>query len=122
MVRDVDIQNIVMVDYMTSYVNNIDCHKVVSLADDEDEIWVINKNRFGKLHIEREWIYEIDGNTAKPFIKEYSADKIEKLLTRDDGQSLMSSRTLPTKPCEMNDPITKWVMNRNIEKIKNRGY
>ena len=122
MARDVDIQDIVMVDYMTSYATDSDCSKIIPLKDAEGEVWVLNKNRFGKLYIKKEWLYEIDGNVVKPLLNEYNFEEAERHLTMDDGQSLLKSHSIKTKPCELDDIITKWVIKRNIEKIKNRGY
>ncbi|MBR2674037.1 MAG: hypothetical protein IKE52_01075 [Mogibacterium sp.] len=114
---------------MTSYVQDIACSKIVSLKDDEGEVWVINKNRFGEMQVSRDFLYEITGDDTKPFreahpydTKEQIAEKARNHLTMDDGRSLKGSRSFRTKPCEMDDFLTRRIINRNIEKIRIRGY
>lgn len=118
-VRDVDIQDIVMVDYMTSYTKEFGCEKTVPLEDAEGEVWVLNRDRFGKLPIKRAWII----GDLKPEKTWYQSQKplhikIEEELNADDGVSMIESRIAPQKPCQLDDPLTKWVMKRNQKRIR----
>ena len=125
LVRDVNIKDIVMVDYMTSYVKKSNCAKIVSFEDGEGEVWVLNKNRFGKLYVRKEWIVGIDKilHRQKNHYQAYVSPlhiRVRSGLTEDDGKSILESHTVPERPCELDDPITKWVMKRNEKRIRKK--
>lgn len=112
--RNVPAESIVMIDSWTAYSNIDNCtHKIYT---GEGEVWVLNKDRFGRIPIKRAWI---DDSKNKIYSVKGSieAHEVEWFINRDDGKSLIQNRTLPIRPCETGW-LTRILIQRNMKKIE----
>lgn len=109
--EDVSINDIILWD---SYVGNgrRGCLYEESMADCECELWVVDRSITGRKKLNRSCFYYTEGLPKLSFIEKHMTEfGSDRSVYRDD---------YIYRPCECEDLLTKYVINRNIRRCQNR--
>lgn len=111
-VRNIDCEDIVMVDDITAFPDDAtECGQIVHTG--EFEVWVLNKNMYGKIYIDETDIvedpYQLTKAIPKQLLREHKYEN-------EEG-SLKELNMAYPRPCEWN-AFTKRLISRNKKKIE----
>lgn len=105
-VREVEVEKIIMFDECLFHPPNVCAHNI---HGGEYEVWVVEDDMFGKIELDRECFKykELDENIHASFISGASCGINASLYTDE-----LNAR----RPCEYNK-LTKWIIKRNQQKM-----
>lgn len=107
-IEEVPVENIILWDEFVGD-GSRHCSYEKSMHDEERELWVVDKSITGIKKLKNECFHYEDG---LPSIRGESSSWS---VFRSDKSVYTQS---PKRPCECDDPLTKYVMKRNIKKIQ----
>lgn len=86
----------------------------------EAEVWVLNDDIYGEISLGRSCFFVLDESKLESENKKMSSRYYRKNHRYDMDEKISNVYSIDDKPCENDDILTKWIMNRNEKKIKER--
>lgn len=106
-VREVDIEKIVMYFKTLHHPSEVCCH---INHGGEYEVWVMEDDMFGQVTIPKECFHYTE-------LQEVRNDRIRYRYHKEEEGPLYTGNAIDTRPCEWNK-FTKWIIKRNQQKIR----